>query len=621
MRRFLALLAATLGSLAAAVAQAPSAWSRLPVPAGVNITNLIGLGKLIHYAEGGVLHVYSAFTRRWQTLPISGAATIRRTNDCLLIQDGTTWHGFGASRGRFAALTVSPGAIVVNPSSQSNDSVLFVRDGAVLHAFSGFTGRWTSRAITAAASTAVERHTGLLADGTLLSAYDAYTGQWHDVAVAASATALSASGVAGAATVGGTVHAFSALHRSWTTAALPANANQFRGHDWVVWLGGGQALGYSGLTGTFATTTLPGTPMATTEDLYGLFRTSTAIDAFSAFTATWQSQPVTAADVLRSSAAVALLADGQRLAAYSAPLGRFVVRNGATSSEDVAGCIAGALDLGTGQPVLFSAMTGQWYAAPAQAQQLQAQLSGTAALLPTNQGLAAFSARSGAFVPLASAGGIAQTNQNGAAALAWDATGVHCFDARRDRWLSLPRTGAGQPTVSIWRTGALVIDGNEAIAFATQSGNVERVTLGATPLAFRANSESVGIATPTELFGFSSLPLPTSLVQFPDFRRAYVAGAPYRLQLRLLPGEVAVLGVGLLGSSPIPVPGFGQFLLDPAAHGSVLLLPEPDADRATLELTIPGSPALRGLPCWFQALVLPAAGNAFLSEGSELWIQ
>ena len=75
-------------------------------------------------------------------------------------------------------------------------------------------------------------------------------------------------------------------------------------------------------------------------------------------------------------------------------------------------------------------------------------LAGTAALLPTATGFYAFSARTAAFVPLATSSGVAQTNAAAAPALVYDNASVHCFDARRDRWLSLPRNGTGQPTDS-----------------------------------------------------------------------------------------------------------------------------------------------------------------------------
>lgn len=619
--RVVLLAAAAAAAARPAPAQRPSAWTSLSVPGGVNAANLIGLGKLVHYSEGGQLHVYSAFTRTWQALQVSPTAMVRRANDWVLVRDGATWAAYGASRGRFDAITVSAGAYVVNPATQNNDSVLLVLDGNVLHAFSGFTGRWLQRPVTANASFAVERHVALLHDGARLAAFDGYTGQWHDRPVAAAATSLSASGTAGVAVVGGTAHAFSALLGTWTSAPLPGNASMTRGHDWVAWVGGTTALGYSSLTGTFATTSPVASANAAAEDLFGVFPDAAAVDAFSAFTGTWAREPIGAGAVLRTSSASALVVDGLRLVGYSPAEGRFVPLALDSAVQDLAGAVIAAQDRATGHPYLFSALTAQWTAAPADALPQLPRLATTAALLPTTTGFRAFSARSGAFVPLATGSGVPELNANSAPALVWDHAHLHCFDARLDRWLSLPLAQPVPPTVSIWRTGALVLDGNDAIAFATQSGNVERLALPGPALGWRANSESVAVAAANDVFGFSSLPLPTSFVQFPDFRRALVAGATLRMHLRLLPGEVGFLAGGRRAATATTVPGFGEFLLDPFAHAAVLALREPDADRAVFALRTPPSPALRGTALWFQGLVLPVQGSAFLTEGSEVRIQ
>jgi hypothetical protein len=247
-------------------------------------------------------------------------------------------------------------------------------------------------------------------------------------------------------------------------------------------------------------------------------------------------------------------------------------------------------------------------------------LAGTAALLPTATGFRAFSARTAAFVPLASVGGVAQTNTAAAPALVYDNASVHCFDARRDRWLSLPRNGTGQPTVGIWRTAALVLDGNDAIGFGTQSGTLARTTLPEPVLAWRANSESLGLTMQGHLAAFSALPVPTSLWQYPDFRRAFVTGAPFRLHVRLLPGDAAFFGGGLLAAAPQSFPGLGELLLDPASTHVQFVLPEVDADRAVMTIPVPDSPALRGASFWFQSLVLPSSGAPYLSDAATLFI-
>jgi hypothetical protein len=605
---------------AAATAQAPSPWSDLAVPSGINQPGVTSLGKLVHHVRGGQVDVWSAFTRAWTSVPASLAATTHQTNDWLLIQDGATWTAFAATRGRFAPLAVGAGAQLLNPITQNNDSALLVLDAGTLHAFSGFTGRWTSRAVSPAAITAVQRHTALLADGTTLCGYDSFSGQWHDIVTAVPATSLSADGTAGIAVAGPTIHGFSALRGTWSSAPGFANATFARSDDWGVFRDGSQALGFTGLRGSFASTAMGAVQTVVSEDLFGAFRTNTALQTFSAITGSWAQTPITGSTVVRTSSAVALAADPLLLVAYSAALGTFTALNLDSSAEDLAGSVIAAVARATGQPHLFSALTGAWQAAPPDALPGLPRLSTTAALLATTTGFRAFSCRTGAFVALATQNGFAEAVTGASPALVWDNTALHFFDGRRDLWLHEPRTGTGQPTVGIWRAAAMLFDGNDVVGFGTQSGTIGRIALPEPALAWRANSESLSVTMATHLLGFSALPLPTSLSQFPDFRRTFVAGAPFRLHLRLLPGEFAFLAGGTLAASPLGVPGLGTFLLDPPTASVALVLPEVDADRAVLTLPVPESAALRGALFWFQALVLPAAGLPYLTDTAQLRI-
>lgn len=613
-----AILPAVLLAVAAA-AQAPRAWSTLQLPGGVPAGGVQSLGKLVHVVHGGQLHVWSACTRRWQQMPVGAGAVLRNTNDWLLAQDGATWTAFGASRGRFAPLPVAAGAVVHNPSSQQNDSVLFVQDGNRLHAFSGLVGRWVSRPVSPAARTAVQRHVGLLADGTLLAGFDAYEGRWHDLQIAGPVVQLHADGTVGVATTPTGVHGFSALRGTWTSAPAPAGATAaFGGDDWRAFYDGVEVLAFSGLRGAFASAIVGPGATAHTEDVFGLFAASGRAHGYSAITGGWTAIAAGGANVL-TSGAVALLDEGPQRIAFSAPLGAFVPIALAGGSADLGGCVVAVTDAAN-VPVLFSALTGNWHAAPNDALPMLPMVGTTSALLPTATGFRAFSARTGAFVPLSATAGIPAIGTATAPCVVSTATDLHCFDARRDVWLREPRSGPGVLNPQVWRTTVLAIDGTDAIGYGTQAGAIERTALGGPPVAFRASSESSTVVTGNAVHAHSALPLPASLVQFPGFRRVFARGATFRLHLRLLPGEVAFLAGGLQAPSPVPVPGLGELLLDPQALATVLLLPEPDADRAAFALPVPDVPALAGQRLWFQALVLPPGGRAWLTEGSELWI-
>lgn len=619
MRGLLAAVVVTVLAVRAGCAQAPPGFAELAFPAGVSAT-VDSLGKLVHVIDGATLRVWSAFTRRWHALPVQPGVATYQTNDLLLVRDGSVWTGFAASRGRFAPLAVSAAAVQVNAPSRNNDSVALVRDGALLHAFSGFTGRWTTRSVGPSAFTDVQRHTALLADGALLAGFDAFSGQWHDLPAAGPAVALSADGVCGVATTATTVLGFSSLRGTWTAAPRLAGATLVRDDDWAVWHDGVQLLGFSGPVGAFATAVSGPVAQSRGEDLFGALFTPGGAHLFSAITGTFAQVAFGPSASVRTNVATALVVDGPQVVAYSAPRGQLVPLAIDAVNEAVAGSVAAVVDRITGQPYLFSSLLGAWLPAPADVLPGVPRLGTTGALLATAAGLRAFSARSGAFVPLALPGATAESNENSAPLVAWNAASIAFFDGRIDAWQLAARTGVGNPNVQIWRTNAIAMDSGELLGFGVQSGVVHRTPMTGPVLAFRANSESASVTTATSLFAGSGLPLPTSLVQFPDFRRVLTIGAPFRLHLPLLAGDLALLGLGARAAAPLPLPGLGDLRLDPASLQTFALAPEADADRARFELVVPADPALQGARGWFQALIAPATGTPYLTDATEVWV-
>ncbi|MEQ1633989.1 MAG: hypothetical protein ABL997_16540, partial [Planctomycetota bacterium] len=611
----LVLLVATAASSSA---QQAAPFARIDVPNGVP-PGVNSLGKLVHFVDNGNLFVFSANTRQWASTPVGATWSTHATNDIVLLREPSRWTAFGASRGRFAPLSVSPSAQLENPLSQTNDSVLLVRDGSLLHAFSGFTGRWVTRSIAPSGSVVVQRHVALLTEPglvpgtTLCSGFDAFTGQWRDLAVLSPVTRVSVDGVCGFVTTADAAHGFSALRSSWTSAPAPANANStiVRNDDWVVLHDGALALGYSGLTNTFASQATGALLASAGDDLVAVLTAPGLAHAFSPFTATWSAAPLSAPANVRVTTASALIVDGQQLLAYSSPRSVWVPLSLDSSGETVAGSVLAAEERSTGRAYLFSALTAGWQAAPLDANAGLPSMATTGALLASPTGGYAFSARSGAFVHLVSAGLSLHCNANSAPMLAWDAGYVHAFDARRDRWLSVPRTGTATCDVHIWRTNAFVLDGNEVLSFSSQGGAIARATLSEPIVSFRANSESASLSTAHSVVGLSGLPEPSCVAQFPDFRRVAGIGAPVALHLRLMSGDVALLGYGPSLPVPLALPNLGTMLLDPQALAVQFLVPEADADRAIFAAHIPDDPVLRFQSVWFQALVAPAAGTAY----------
>ncbi|MGE3175241.1 MAG: hypothetical protein AB7O97_21620, partial [Planctomycetota bacterium] len=561
--------------LAVAAAQRPSAFAELQLPGGLP-PSVQSLGKLVHLEDAGTLHVWSAQTRRWDTLAITPGAPTYQTNDVLLVQDATVWTAFGAARGRFAPLPVTPGAFLWNPTTQTNDAVLLVLDAGQLHAFSGYTGRWVSRPIGPAAQLAVRRHTAVAQDGGTLMGFDPFAGQWVDLPNALPQplppVQLSADGVCGAAITPAAAHAFSALRGEWTTAPLALPGTLVRDDDWFVVHDGAVALGFSGLTGAFASEVTGPLVRTDTEDVLGVLHGALGAHAYSAITGTFQLQTLSPTATVTTAPSVALIEDTAVVHAFAAARGTWSTLAIDAGAAALAGAVAAVTARSDGRAALFSGLLGQWFAPPLDAQPGMPRLSTVGALLATANGFRAFSARSGAFVPLVAAGGTAESNDSSAPLVVWDSAALHCFDDRHGRWVAAPRTGGGTPTVNIWRTEVLAFDGGELLGFGAQAGVIERRPLLQPITSFRVNSESARLSTPSSVIAHSAVPLACPIAQYPEFRRVLVRDAAFRLHLRLLSGELALLGYGPALAAPAPLGGLGDLVLDPGGAATLLLL-------------------------------------------------
>lgn len=598
--------------------QAP-AFAELAFPGGVP-AGVSSLGKLVHVVDGGLLRVWSAATREWTSTNVPPGVATFATNDCVLARAPGSWIALGATRGRFAPLAVSSSAQLSNPVSQTNDSALVVRDGGMLHAFSAFTGRWASRAFPASATVSVQRHVALVVDGTQMSAFDAFTGSWCDCVADGALVRLSTDGVCGFAATATTAYGYSALHRAWTQTAANGAATFLRNDDWAMLHDGAFALAYSGLTNTFASAATGALVASAGDDLLAALTTPGLVWGYSAMTGTFATAPFAATGLLRVTTAAALVVDGPHVAAFSAPGGTWSSLPIVSAGETLAGSTIAVVDAASGRPWMHSALTGQWHSAPADASNGMPRTATTGALLASTAGAYAFSARTGAFVPLSRSGLQLEANESSAPLFAWDATQAHFFDARADRWVSMGRSGAGVLQPQIWRTCGFAVDGGEVIGFSAQAGTLQGRTWPNALASFRANSESACLVGSTSVLAFSGVPEALPLSQFPEFRRVVCVGAPFHLHLSMRQGDVALLGLGPRLPSPTTLPGLGALHLDPGLAVTVLLSTEADADRAVFSASLPADPVLRGQSVWFQALVAPANAQPYLSDAGVLWI-
>ncbi|MFM1872797.1 MAG: hypothetical protein RL398_2219 [Planctomycetota bacterium] len=618
MLRAVLAACALLPTVAAQASGAPSPWSERVFPAGVQQTQATSLGKLVAYREGGSLHVYSATTRKWTATSATPAATVWLTNDCLLVQDAGTWSAFAAATGRFAPLSVSPAAQLLNPSNQNNDAILLVQDGAQLHAFSGFVGVWSSRAIGVGAATAVGRNVALLHDGGTVAAMDAFDGVWRALAAPVSQPTLSADGSVGSVVDGTTVHAYSANRGTWASAPLPPATAFARDDDWAAWFSPTEILAYSGQRGRFEATPLGATALAASEDHFGVFATNIGYVPFSAVRAAFGPPlgPTTA--TLRTDSTVALCTDAATAVGYS-PLQNVVAAVTCNNAqESVAGAVALVEQPLGGGWLAFSALTAQWYPTPNDVTATAPTLATTGALFATATGLRAFSARTGNFVPLATVGATPVANPSSAILAAYDAAELHAFDLRTDRWRSVARVGGPQPpVVQVWRTTLQATDGSQAYGFGAAAGTWATTALPEAFATGRANSESGRLLTNTRVLAFSSLGELVGWQQFPFFRRVMTGGSTATFRLALSPADAALVAIGW-AAGPQPVPGFGEALFDPVGAAVAVVMPLAGSDTAALAVPLPDHPALVGAELALQPLLLRSGAAPYLGEATIL---
>jgi hypothetical protein len=464
----------------------------------------------------------------------------------------------------------------------------------------------------------VQRHVAVVAAGSQLLGYEAFGGSWHASTASGSVGSLSADGTAAIATTATRLHAFSASRRQWQSHAVVPNATMERGDDWVLWASPTQLLGYSSHRGAFAALAHGATGPVQAGDLFALVPTTAGLVAFSALTGSWSDPLPVAVQTTALGGSTAVLLDATTAHAYSAVHNRFTPARRAATNPAAAGIVGLAFDATNQQPLLFSALSGRWHDAPTATPTTPVTLTTTAAGLLTPAGAVAFAGRSGDFVPLARPGLQLAGNMSSSPLLAYDQNELFAFDSRRETWLATPRGGSAAPQILIWRTAALVIEGNAVHGFGTLAGNWSSTTLPAPVTGWRINSESARLQTGSHLLAYSATGDLVTHAQFPEFRRVQPVGALLRVVLPLPHTSLAVLGAGRFLPTPVLLPNLGALHLDPNEVATLAVPAGPNGDPVTLELALPESPALLDLQLGCQAVVLPTSGQPWLTSATTV---
>lgn len=607
--------------------QQPSSWTTLSIPNGVQAGRIHQVGKLVIYEKNKRVHVFSSFTRTWQTHVHPSGTQLRYANDWLLIQSGQSFTAFSAMRGTFETITLSSRAVVVNPAAQRNDSILLVQDGGTLHSFSAFGGQWLQTSVATSAVIAVQRNVAVVAEDTQLFGLSAFGTNWVQQKISAQMTTVLADGTVGIAQNDSTIWGFSAQRQGWTNnAALTPGTQPLYTGDVAVWTDANEVLGFSGLRGEFASLSAAGPAQVVVDQQLAVATIGTGTAFFSAPRASWYVFMTSTQPTVSTSAATALLVENNWVHGYSALLGTVTTRFVVASQHDVNWSVAAVISQWTDIPYLFSAFTGQWRAAPVSPRRLAPMTAFNSILVETKTGYSAFSARTGRLVPLAvatsstssgsSSTSTAHVDRNSAVIAVETKKDLHVFDARRDVWISEPLSGSGPLSVAIWRTSMIARQGRRCWGFGPQVGEIDRFDLPEPAVNTLASSEVVSVATARYLAAYSPVPDLTTLAQFPEFRRMFADGSVLELQLRSAPGAAAavLLGVPMATGAPLP---YGTFFLSPISMAVLWGGTVPSSGTQVLRLPMPAG--LRGLGVAFQAGLLPP-GGVYLSRMSTLCV-
>lgn len=609
------LLAATM-----LPAQRPSSWVTDATP-NVPVASIGHLGKLTWFLDSGILHVFSSATRSWSLKGVSLTASVRNTNDIVLVVDGTSISAFSSARGRFETLQVSAQASVINSPSNRNDGVILVIDGTTLSWFSGFNGRWQQRAVSPTASFEVQRNTALMIEGADLAALSALRDDWVTHRAAAPITHSGVGDTVGWASDGVRAYGYSAIRDVWTSAPLPAGAAPTPNSqsDIAIWSSPAELLGFSGVRGQFALAATGEPTSITTEDHLAHAVTPDLLRhwLFSVPLGTWTALQTAQPAVARLDAAVALLLEPTVTHGYSASTGGVSSLSIAATNVGTNTAVAAAINANSGELQLFSGLTQSWHPAPAAARRSIPQLSRSGALLSDGgRGSWVFSARSGSFVARTTGTNPTFHFDAGSALLAVEDDGaLAVFDPRREVWVATPLRGGDRPLrVAIWRTTLVATTPTEAIGFGVLHGTLERTPLPGVAVDLIASSEVGSVVTASAVLGYSPVPDVRTEAQFPEFRRMLARGSTIDLKFVGRSGAAVGALLGLPGPGGIAIGGWGEFTLAP---GNLLPLPPALLDnegRLSVPLRAPDLPVFAGVEIAFQALFVPAAQAPYLSR-------
>jgi hypothetical protein len=589
-----------------ALAQAPSNWSSIPMPPGaIGRPAIIGTSAVIQTPSAYWL--YSGITKTWTQLPVVSPSLVFQANDYVIIQDGTTIHGFATFSGALSSITTPTATPQIVSGPASSSWVTLVADGPQAWAFGAFHGRWETIALSQPPSTMVaNRLAGLLQDGTTTYAVSAHHGTFVPVASDAQAT-LQVAGEAEVSTANspGFLRAFSAQQNRWSVQAIPVSAIFLQDAEIALAYDVNQVWASSGITGTLASYSASA-PIARIDLSEGVaaFQDGPLAVCFASGTGRFATMVAPNASFqLDYHFAFVIEATGVTpFSALSGGFGSTIAGTFTLSSNDAIGFADGVSDFA------YSPITNTWSASPV-ANPSAVELVRDAVILVRPGGYEALSARHAQWRSLSTnTTGAYTTTNTGSTFVARDNgdTAAHVFDIRLNRWASLTATG---PLVfTIARHTAFAHDGQFAYGFGQASAEWFVQPLTTAPSFFRVAS-SVGVCLHGNTVSmYSVLGSLCYMGRFPEFTQAINLGNTLRLHQLAPPGSSILMLVGLAPARIDLGPSLGKLYLDPVGSFS---LPWPvgvgASGLAVNAIPVPVDPALRLAQFHLQNIVVPPA--------------
>jgi len=611
------------------LAQAPSAWTTLSPPGGVDAAKLTFGETVAVYRDGDYMRSYSAITRKWHPHTPSFGTSLFVSDHLAVTPESDRWTAFSTHRGSYETLFVD----FATTTWELTDTMMLVRDGATLHVFSTFTGEWHSHAVPSTWQRRVEQRIAVFSDYVYTGVsdggviFDATTGAWIDIPSAGER--LVATTGPGSVLISRTTHCLGYSTQRATLETLPApvlmHGNTFGPAPQEMLVDDGVA--WSGLSG--ALTQPPYPPPNPWYFAAGFGYSGLVVRAHKqddpeqyvlGMDGAWIQVP-TGAITDGGGRSFIVYRDGADRHAFSVLSNQWASHtfDGDAGAVDNKGDVAVRTNLTDQHPWLFSALTGQWHEAPADVVPStppfgNMRLANDGAVLPTTSGLLGFSAQDATFTPIAAAG--ATRFGDGSVLGGYDAGNVYLFDAGRSHWQTIPFATAAAP--SIRDDTMLVDDGTQALGYSGASGRAEQFSPTDAIVARGNQGRFAWLRTASSVHTFSAVPehfAQTGAALGPATAR----GTLQRHQLQLDTGDVALFTLGPRAATAIPTV-FGELWLDPTQVAMELVVQLGGEQRVMFEYAIPDVPALRGSRWFVQPLMLRAGGVPYLADSQAFLV-